>query len=63
MKRRKHTLGELPEGFADGAPDAYLIYITRSYTWSLHDDAVVFRPAPAKELRAARPSGSAGPAS
>jgi hypothetical protein len=52
MQRRKTPISEAttPPGFIDDKPAAYLMYVTRSYTYTVAPDGVIFRPAPAVRI-------------
>jgi hypothetical protein len=52
MRRRKTPTSDAttPPGFVEDKPASYLLYVTRSYTYIVIPDGVIFHPAPAKRL-------------
>lgn len=52
MKRRRATLPGVgaPIGFTEDKPEAYLLYVTRSYKITITEDGIVFTPAPAVRI-------------
>lgn len=52
MKRRKSTApgAGTPMGFTEAKPEAYLLYVTRSYKITITEGGIIFTPAPAVRI-------------
>ncbi len=53
MKRRRTaaTNAGTPYGFTEARPEAYLIYTTRGYRFTVTAECIIFRPAPAVRVQ------------